>query len=139
MPGSLLGPRSVCAPSSSPAWLRMACGSARESRPPRSETTALGAIETAPARETVRRGCIRGRDAVCARGHENRAGIGPLQRLGDGPPGGGPPCGGSAVATAPSWVQRSANTTPPSGVYPLARQPAPGRGGPEYALVGAEP
>ncbi len=28
------------------------------------------AIETAPARETVRRGCLRGRDAVCARDHE---------------------------------------------------------------------
>jgi hypothetical protein len=38
--------------------------------------TSRNRIETAPARETVRRGCLRGRDAVCARDHGMRVGFG---------------------------------------------------------------
>jgi hypothetical protein len=80
----------------------------------------------------------------------SRVRIVPHQRPGGGPPWGGPPWGGppwggpfSAVPTAPSWVQRSVNTTLPSGVYPLARQPGldggGSGGGSEYAVAGAGP
>ena len=103
-------------------------------------TDQTGALEKQPRRETRPPRLVSMVLMRFARGHRLHVGGVLHQRPDGGSAGGWPPCGGppSPSATAPSWVQRSVNTTPPSGRYPFARQPGLDGGGSEYATAGVE-